>query len=533
MRTAGVLAIVGALFVSGCLGSENPQASSGGHEGHGDHDDAADGGQEHDVHAGHGGSSSPLDAVGFDVANAPDLARTPPFPIEAGRRPTYAEARDFAVQYQSLRAVQSEGLDKLRNEGHLKGAGTATDPYLLENFYVAGDLSITSTDRALTIRNGYVEGTLRLNYIGEALYVHHVEAGDLRVNENVKRAGPNTGGLFHDNHFGQVGQIRHFVGEFRDNAVGPKPSNAVQTFLGDSGVGQIPADVVFNLDGFHRGLIHHNAFDGAVVMKLHGHNHGDCFTCVVHDHANATLDEERMGGHDHGWTGGDAARDLGFETHHSIRYSSLSFHSNTINVADGVALRYNDRNHAGDDRTANSEPNEDLNDPHVHFQDVTIRDNKLQGGGLVVDVWNAADDRHPVVNHGILRLIGNDIAARPPPQGSVDTRSRPYEAVRLVELDGIELVVQSNKVHFLPANEGSVVDGGLAPLRAEPQLTGFHIVGAKRGNITIAEDSVASGTYGVYAERLDRTLEWALQGNDFRTQFAWRGRDVGNPPQEG
>lgn len=506
------------------------EARASDHEAHDHgHEHGSDG---HGASGGHGAAHSFRVPMGFDPENAPDLTHEPPFPLEEGTRPSEAEAEGFADRYGSIRIKGNEGLEKLRAEGYLTGSGTKDDPYVLERFYVDRDLSIESTDRALVLREGFVKGTLRLNYIGEDLYVHHVQATDLRVNENIKRTGPNTGGLFHDNAFAVVGQIRHFVGEFRDNQIGPRPTSPIQEALGDTGPFFVPQGVVFNLDGFHRADIHDNVFDGAVLVKLHGHNHADCFTCPVHDHSNATLDAERMAGHEHDYSDASDMEALGFRTHHSVRYVSLAFHDNEIRVEEGVALRYNDRNHAGDDRTANSEANESLKDPHVHFQDVTFARNRLVGGGFHLDVFNAKDEKHVISNLGALRVIGNDVTVAYSPAFPFFGPMPLSMGLRLNDARGLELRLRDNVVRFVESRDGVADQGALDPLRPELTFTGIQIERFETANLTIASNRVESGTYGVFATHLAPTVHWILDGNDFRTTHPWRGDEVAEPPRE-
>jgi hypothetical protein len=480
----------------------------------------------HMMMAGVDGILVPMD---FDASTPPDLSHAPPFPLETGVLPTYDQAQQFTKKYSKFIAKDDQGIDKLRAEGYLQGDGTKERPYVLEQFYVDGELSITSTSRALIIRNGYVNGQFKLNYVGELVYVHHVYANDLRINENVQRTGANTGGRFHDNHFAFVGQIRHFTGEFLQNEVGPKPTNAIAESLGDAGITKVPTGVVFNFDGFHTADVHHNKFIGEVDMKLHGHNHGDCFTCPVHNHANDSADAAMHAGHDHG--AAPANNSLGFASWHSVRYTSLSFHDNTIIVPGGVALRYNDRAHAGDDRTANSEPNKHLNDPHVHYQDITIRDNKLQGGSLLIDVYNAADDHHPIQDRGILRVWNNDVRVDYEAPRVGQARA-PVTGIVLQSLDGLELSAKGNHVHF---NELTSTEPGGALLSATakpPELHGFDLRAADASNLTLAANTVDAGRVGVFAASFTGKVNWALLGNSFHTDEPWRGSDIKNPPKE-
>lgn len=456
----------------------------------------------------------------------PPIEHDPPFDLEGGHRPSADEAKQFTKKYSRFIAKGNEGIDKLRAEGYLTGDGTPESPYVLEDFYVSDELSITSINRSLILREGYVDGTLRLNYIGESLYVHHVYADDLRVNENVKRTGPNTGGLFHDNHFAFVGQIRHFVGEFTKNDIGPRPTGAVADYLGDAGIAKVSPEVVFNFDGFHRADVHHNRFVGEVDIKLHGHNHADCLVCPVHDHS----DEREFPDRERDHTATDSA--IGFDSRHSVRYVSLLFHDNRIEVPGGVALRYNDRNHAGDDRTANSEPNPRLEDPHVHHQDVTIRGNTLVGGSLLIDVFNAADERHPLQNQGVLRLQNNDVLVRFQAPAASRTSPAFVSGIQVQSMDGLELRAIGNDVGFLRVDDDEPGSALWGVLERDPELRGFHLASAKTSNLTIADNTVDDGRFGVYAQDFAETVHWILRSNEFQTTETWRGQDVQNPPEE-
>lgn len=454
-----------------------------------------------------------------------------------GKIPSKEEARTFADKWSRFVAKGDAGIDRLRAQGYLSGEGTEDDPYVLERFYVDGDLTIQSTDRAIVIRNGYVGGQLSLNYIGEAVHVHHVYAKDLRVNENVARSGDNTGGVFHDNAFGFVGQIRHFTGTFFDNTVGPRPQGVTATALGDSGIIRVPEEVVFNFDGFHGADVHHNTFHGMVDIKLHGHNHGDCFLCPVHDHADPTGYPAGQEGREEPNGTGDGAHDhplpeeyetLGMRSHHSVRYHSLLFRDNTIHVPEGVALRYNDRNHAGDDRTANSEPNDHLEDPHLHHQDITFARNTLDGGRFQLEIFNARDDRHVVANTGALRILDHDITVRYDP-----TQNMMVTGIQFGDAEDIELLVRGNTVRFEKKESEDPRTLFMGTFKEPPVLTGIHLHVIRTGNLTIAENTVATGDYGIYANGMTERVYWELLGNDFRTATDYRGAHVEATPHEG
>lgn len=490
-----------------------------GHDGHDGHDHPS---------AGTGAASGDLIAPhGLDASLDIEPSHTPPFPLETGVLPTRSDALDFPNRFSRFIAKGTEGLDELAREGHLSGRGTTESPYVLERFYVDGDLTIQSTDRAIILREGYVTGQLSLNYIGEQVYVHHVYAKDLRVNENVRRSGDNTGGLWHDNAFGFVGQIRHFTGEFRDNTIGPKPQGVVADYLSDTGTASLPEGIVFNFDGFHGADVHHNTFIGQVDIKLHGHNHGDCLLCPIHDHAD---DREYPATQQENGIDTTISEDLGFRSRHSVRYHSLLFRDNTIEVPDGFALRYNDRNHAGDDQTANSEPNGFLEDPHVHYQQISLRGNHLKGGPLVVEIFNAADDNHVTANQGVLRITGNTIEI--PYTTSTQRNAGAKVGMDLLRADGIQMRIDDNKVLFHETGDDLPAKTLRSVVEVPPPLIGFRLDQFSDGHLLFVGNHVNMGDTGVLAKRLDATVFWDLQGNDLQTEKPYRAEDSATAPGE-
>src|ERR1041384_7111869 len=116
------------------------------------------------------------------------------------------------------------GEDRVFNpkNGVRDGSGTLADPYVISGYYVTGDLYLQDTDACFLITGNYISGQLSLNWNGQCVWVHHNFIGDLRVNENVKRTGDDTGGLIEDNQIAYVGQIRHYDGEVRNNVIGPR-----------------------------------------------------------------------------------------------------------------------------------------------------------------------------------------------------------------------------------------------------------------------------------------------------------------------
>lgn len=518
-------------------------------------DRGADAGDEA-AHAGGGGYAQwrPADGLapwGLDLLEPPVLAHEHALGPGTGALPSLEEALDFERRYSSFHARGDDGLKQLAEEEHLSGSGTLADPYVLSRFYVEEDLTIESSARALILREGYVGGELRLNYVGSDLLVHHVYARDLRVNENIERDGLYTGGLFHDNEFGVVGQLRHFPGEFRDNAIGPRPSGLLDAVLADGGLLDMPEGLAFNFDGFHGARVHGNRILGPVDIKLHGHYHGDCLNCSSHDHAdeahfpdgNATRDGAH--GHAHGDHGEDATGhashhelaspamrkwllEKGLRSHHSVRYHSLHFFDNDIRVEEGIALRYYDRAHRADDETASSEPNPYLEDPHVHFQYVRIEDNRVRGGPLVLDVFNAEDDRHVLPHEGVLRVVANEITV--PYTREVAPEPFAY-GLDLAQAEGIALLVHRNTVRFV-AQEDRSLEGLLFPdaMKDVPTRVGMLVREFERGNATVTDNRVEDADVGLIVKSFGERLWWQLAGNAFQASEDVRTHQVENPP---
>lgn len=502
--------------------------------------------QEHDQHGGSASTDRSLSPHGLVLGEPPGFTHAHAFPSGDGVIPTRNQAMGFEDRYSEFRARGSDGLDRLADQGHLSGSGTVEDPYVLEKFYVDGDLVMQSTHQALVIREGYVTGQFKLNYVGSDLLVHHVYAEDLRVNENVDRSGPDTAGLFHDNEFGFIGQFRHFSGEFRDNKVGPKPQGVAMTYLSDTGVAEIPEGRVFNFDGFLGADVHSNEIVGRVDIKLHGHYHGDCLECSPHDHNNESYfppedrddDGNASTGHEHhesehGESSSQKAwmEEMGMRSHHSIRYHSLWFHDNEIRVEnDEVALRYNDRNHNGDDETAASEPNPYLEDPHVHFQYVWLQGNTLVGGRLMLDVFNAEDDDHAVDNLGVFHVQDNTITVHY--ERSTMNNPPPAHGMRLTQAEGIEMLVEGNTIRFEEKGDDLPLATLRSALKHEPERIGIIASSFDRGNVSFTGNQVETGDVGLFVNSLSERVWWFVEENRFPTGEPVRATNNENPANE-
>ncbi len=425
---------------------------------------------------------------------------------QPGTVPTRAEASELEHQLRSFTVVGDDGLATMAKDGYLTGTGSTSDPYLIDGFRVREDLTIRDTSKALVIRNSFIEGQLTLNYVDEDVYVHHNRIYDLRVNENVDRRGDTTAGLFEHNEISFIGQLRHFGGEFTANQVGPKPDGVATQFLSDTGPKPLPEDLVWNFDGYHGALVHANEVVGRVDVKLHGHFHASCNACPAHDHADpAGFPEgnERVEGAPPGST-------------HAYRYHTLVFRDNDIRLEQpGPALRFNDEAHAGDDQTANSEPNAYLEDRHDHHQYLAIQDNRITGGSLVLDIVNAEDDRHADrVTEALVHLTGNQVTlVQPRGEGTGLT-----SAYTVHQAHTLELVATGNAFAF--ESEGSPLpDGTRWTVDGEPaETTGFLLAGVDLSSVSVQATRGEGASYGVSLHQVTDRTHLELSENDFQAR---------------
>lgn len=279
-----------------------------------------------------------------------------------------------------------------------------------------------------------VRAKLVLDWNGPCVHAYHNVIQDLRVNQNNHRVGYATGGLIEDNRIFHVGQIRHYDGEFRENEVGdrryveaflegsdliarpdPVHADAYESGEPEGGPEEAPllAGRVMNVDGFNQGSFHDNVFYGAVDLDYHGHHHGTgyfaphshyhgddasisrmvnedgtCEEAYEHDHSDPArmatdLWNDRVGIVTFSW--GETCLP---HHDHTQRWTTVAFAHNVVIDPLGYGLRYEDVDHAADDRYAASEAMSELNAPHVHRSHVKVEDNVVLGS-VWVDRFNA------------------------------------------------------------------------------------------------------------------------------------------------
>ncbi|HVL49615.1 MAG TPA: hypothetical protein VM889_13755 [Candidatus Thermoplasmatota archaeon] len=408
-------------------------------------------------------------------------------------------------------ALAEKGVDIL-------GSGTLEDPFVITGLNVLHELHLKDTDQYYVIRENFFAGELRLNWNGDKVHVHHNYIDDLRVNENNPRTGDATGGLIEKNKMGIVGQIRHFDGVFRENEVGPAPSHPFRDVMDDLGrlTPWFRDRIVLNIDGFDGALFEDNVIVGYVEMQLHGHHHASCFDCHSHNHG----DKAKSAAHDH-----------------SIRYHEAAFRRNHVTVEEGAAFAYTDRGHAGDDRTARSEPDESLVGPHVHFTRISVEDNTFIGGPLVVDVFSADDRYHRNEKQGhahddgekqldedheyagSFMILRNSVtfAAKDRTTGLrwVDA---PMDAILVRGTKDVDFLIEGNNVELSNARSSSAV--ALVPVFGKhlgaDAPAGVRLEGVRAANVAIVQNSIAGTQYGIAATEMDKATAWTVVGNVFR-----------------
>lgn len=420
-----------------------------------------------------------------------------------GEVPSRAEASELPFQFEDFLVEGDEGLETMLERGYLTGSGTEEDPYVIDGFRVTDDLRIKDTSSAIVIKNSYIEGQLTLNFVGEDVHVHHNHIYDLRVNENVERDGPTTSGLFEQNEIEFIGQLRHYGGTFAHNEIGPRPDGVVDRYLSDTGPADLPDEVVWNFDGYHLAHVNNNTVIGRVDAKLHGHFHGSCVACIHHDHAEPAAFPD----------GNEASEDLAPDSEHSFRFHTLDFENNTIRADEQqIALRFYDENHAGDDQTANSEPNAHLEDRHEHHQYVRVASNQLDGGSLVFDIVNAEDeDRHRgLVQEALVDLVGNEVTMDKP-RGQAGLLS----AYVVHAADTLTLDARGNTFAF-QGEDSSVPSGYRWIAEGEPgETTGFLLDTVEATTVHVTGTRGQGASYGVTLHAVDDRTTVDLEDNRF------------------
>ena len=350
--------------------------------------------------------------------------------------------------------------------GVRSGRGTARDPYVISGWEL-NNIRIENTDRYVVLRDNTVTGQLVLNWIGDRAHVHGNEINDLRVNQNQRRTGMPTSGLIADNTFRVVGQLRHWDGVFEENEVGSADA------LGSRAV---------NFDGFNGARFRDNKIRGYMDARLHGHHHSSGYGASSHQHS---------GEHD---------------VHvidHTQRYHRVSISNNAITTTARYALAYLDTNHAGNDRTAPSEQEEALREPHIHHTRVSIAGNRLSGAGLLVNVFNAEDkQKHPETSTGTVELLDNVVTLGPDDFWTF----RDLFGIEVKQARDLDLVIDGNRISGVKDDDGFFgnFDGD--------RNAGIFVHAMDEASIRITDNWVVQRAIGVRAEQFTETVTWLIRG---------------------
>lgn len=362
------------------------------------------------------------------------------------------------------------------------GTGTAADPYVITGWEVP-NIVIRDTSAYVVVRDNIVSGQLVLDWNGDWVNVHHNAVGDLRVNQNVERTGEATAGHIWANTFGVVGQLRHYGGEFNGNVVGSQ-----ETIQND------PNFRAVNFDGFHGGRFHNNTIFGYMDAKLHGHFHGSSYAGHSHRH-DASYDVDEYGVPTNPHAGNE----------HMRRYHQVFVYNNTIHSPHAWALRYTDTNHAGDDRTANSEDDKFLNGPHIHFTKVHLDRNELYGGALMIDVFNAEDENHFGYAPGVVNIRHNKVFL----DRDMQEISGGRHGVFVRHARYLTLNIIGNQV----AGPNLLADKDM--LKVERELyngAGVYLDTLEEAEVHIYNNTVSNRKYGVQAANMPRSVKWWIDG---------------------
>ncbi|HYO61379.1 MAG TPA: hypothetical protein VEU29_05725 [Actinomycetota bacterium] len=395
-------------------------------------------------------------------------------------------------------------IDELKDfnpaNGVRAGSGTASDPFVISDWNVSW-VEIKDTDAHVVVKDNVITDSLTLDWIGGGIEVRNNEIGDLRVNQNRKRTGDPTSGVIENNKFGVVGQLRHFDGIFQNNVVGTKDGMGLDLpFITDTRA--------VNFDGFNGSIFRNNTIYGYMDARLHGHHHSSGFAEDSHYHGDKPAAHEDHDGMDH-----------------TVRYHQVHIYGNKIFADHYYALAYLDTAHSANDRTAASETEPTLNDPHIHHTKVFMHDNDLVGAGLYVDVFNARDERHRATARGLMEISDNKIVLHRTEDAT--QKFMPRNGIDVNQAQDITLRILDNKI-----TGPGAPDTVTAALGSE-SIAGINLWTIDKGNIFLSGNSVSNADYGIKASDFTETVKWTIEelvASDVGQAVYWDS-SVANAPE--
>jgi hypothetical protein len=360
------------------------------------------------------------------------------------------------------------------------GSGTRSDPYVISGWQI-GSLVIQNTNKWVTIRDNTIGGLI-LDWIGDRVVVRNNVVGDMRVNQNVPRTGAPTSGLIEWNAFRVVGQLRHWDGVFQKNIVGSNAENA-----------DTRANQAVNFDGFNGARFVNNTIYGFVDARLHGHHHSSQFGGHSHNHSTTA-------GHEDHAASSAAAKEM-----HRYRHHQVTIANNRIESTHQYALAYLDTDHANNDRTAASETDAALENPHLHFTRVHMLRNALTGAGILVNIFNAVDERHPWTERGLVHIEGNKIALGQ----DAFLNFRQLQGIEIRQARDADVKIYRNTI------EGMKEAGALAFLEDGDQDAGVFLNNLDDAKVSVVGNRVSKRAFGVRAATMTDSVSWLVR--DLRT----------------
>jgi hypothetical protein len=363
--------------------------------------------------------------------------------------------------------------DFTKANGFRSGDGTRQSPYVFSGWRI-GSLVIQNTDRYVTIRDNTIGG-LVLDWIGNRVTVRNNAIGDMRVNQNVARTGRPTSGVIEWNAFGVVGQLRHWDGAFQFNVVGAKAAEGQQS------------NRAVNFDGFNGARFVHNTIYGFVDARLHGHHHSSKFGSGSHNHSAHADPGHQMTESE--------------KVMHRYRHHQVTIAGNKIYSDAAYAIQYLDTDHAANDRTAASETDPALEAPHLHFTRVSIAGNKLYGSGILINVFNSLDDRHPWTERGAVDIRGN--AVQLGKDSFLDLRQ--LQGIEVRQARDVNLRIIGNSV------TGKREEGVLKMLENSDEDAGIFLNTLDESYVQVIGNRVSTRAYGVRAATMTKTVVWRVR----------------------
>ncbi|MDQ3645854.1 MAG: hypothetical protein M3345_02850 [Actinomycetota bacterium] len=396
----------------------------------------------------------------------------------------------------TVRITSDEGFTPAN--GVRSGSGTKADPYVISGWEL-NHLELKDTGSYVEVYDNTIQ-RLVLDWAGDGLEVHQNDIGDLRVNQNVKRTGAPSSGIITQNKIGLVGQLRHYDGVFSHNTVGT-PSEDVweRTF---------PQRAV-NFDGFNGAIFEKNVIYGHMDVRLHGHHHSSGYDDDSHHHGMEHEGHSEM-------------------VDHTSRYHQVWIRDNKIfATGSGYALTYTDTAHVANDRTAASESNEALNRPHVHNTKVQLENNDLIGSGLLVNVFNADDEKHTATATGLVEIRDNTVTLS---KDQTRATLRTLHGITIQQAEDIKLKIIDNVVTGPPPAEGQL---SLPTDDWWDAQAGIWLRDIDKGVVHLYGNTVSHREMGIRAERMTASVRWIIDGLsvDEVGQDVYYDDTVANPPE--